>query len=542
MKKTSILILSLLIILIFYSCNQKPKYIMKKDYVDKPAYGDMLVDSTSSDPIALNPVLASDSASFAVIDMIFNGLAKYDKDLNLVGDLASKWIISPDGKMITFYLKKGVKWQDGVEFTAEDVKFTYEKFVDPKIKTAYSSMFQMVDKVEIIDKYKFKVFYKEPFAPALETWGISILPKHLLSGKDFNTAEFNRNPVGTGPYKFKKWITAQKVELVANKEYFEGEPYIQNHTFMIIPDESAQFMNLQAGNIDFMGLTPDLYFTKAATKELEQSFNKYNYPSFSYTYIGYNETNPLFTSKNVRQALSYAINKDEIIKGVRRGLAMPITGPFIPGSWAYNTKVKSYDYDPEKAKKMLEKEGWKQEKDGFLYKDGKKFSFTLMTNQGVNERMQIATIVQQQFAKLGIEVNIRVIAWNVFIPEYIDKKKFEAVVMGWQLSRDPDCYDIWHSSKTKEGEFNFISYKNPEVDKLLVRGRTTYDKSKRRAIYHEIHKLIAEDCPYTFLYTPYELPIIHKRFHGIAPAPAGIGYNFIKWYVPAEIQKYEMMR
>ena len=130
-------------------------------------------------------------------------------------------------------------------------------------------------------------------------------------------------------------------------------------------------------------------------------------------------------------------------------------------------------------------------------------------------------------------------AWSIFITESINKRNFDAVVMGWSLTRDPDCYDIWHSSKTNEGEFNFVSYSNPEVDRLALEGRETYDPEKRAVIYREIHRLIAEDAPYTFLYNPCALPAVHKRIHGIEPKPAGIGYNFIRWYVPEELVKYK---
>lgn len=199
-----------------------------------------------------------------------------------------------------------------------------------------------------------------------------------------------------------------------------------------------------------------------------------------------------------------------------------------------------YDYDLNRALLLLAQAGWKKGKDGLLERDGKKFTFTLYTNHGNKEREEIAAIAQQQWSLLGITVDIRVIEWNVFLTQYIDKKKFDALVMGWSLSRDPDCYDIWHSSKTKEGEFNFISYKNPKVDRLLEEGRTTFNRVKRTAIYKEIHALIAEDAPYTFLYAPYSLIAIHKRVHGINPAPAGISYNQIKWYVPSEIQKFKI--
>ncbi len=527
-------------LIMIYGCQNKETYTLKDTYTDKPAYGDMLIDSSIGEPAILNPVLASDSASAEINDLVFSGLVKFDKNLNLTGDLAEKWEIKDGGLIIIFYLKKNVKWHDGAPFTAKDVKFTYDIYMAPETKTAYRSLFEPVKNVIVIDDYTVKVNYKKPFAPALQYWGTGILPSHLLEDKDINTAVFNRAPVGTGPYTFKNWKTGRSVELMANKDYFDGAPYISNYLFRIIPDQSVQFMNLQAGSLDMMTLSSDLYFTKANTEDFNKKFNKYIVPAFQYTYIGYNQNNPLFAPVKIRQALSYAINTQEIIKGVSRGLARPISGPFIPGSYAYDESIKPYEYNIEKAQRLLKEEGWIKGEDGMLRKDGKLFEFTLSTNQGNKEREEIAAIAQQEFSKLGIKVNVRVLAWNIFITDFINKKKFDAVVMGWSLTCDPDCYDIWHSSKTNEGEFNFVSYKNPEVDTLLEQGRTTYDTEKRKAIYRKIHRLIASDAPYTFIYSPYALPAIHKRVHGIKSEPAGIGYNFTRWYVPEELQKYKI--
>ncbi|MFP4466582.1 MAG: peptide-binding protein [Candidatus Goldiibacteriota bacterium] len=519
-------------------CSRDSGYSIPDEYEDKPFYGGMLIDSSIGEPSILNPVLASDSSSSDITELIFNGLVKFDKNLKLTGDLAESWEIKDDGKLIVFHLKKGVKWHDGADFTAEDVKFTYEKYMDPGVKTAYRSLFEPVSRVVVKDDYTLEVYYEKPFAPALQYWGASIIPRHILHDKDFNSAEFNRNPVGTGPYVFKKWLTARQIELEANENYFDGKPYISRYIYRIIPDQSVQFMELASGSVDMMSLNSDLYFSRADTPEFKKKFNKFKIPAFTYVYIGYNNENPLFADKKVRQALSYAVNRKEIIKNVKLGLARPISGPFIPGSAFYNENVPYYRYDIEKAEKLLNEAGWRKNSSGMLEKDGKPFEFTLMTNQGNKERETIAAITQQQLSKLGIKVEIRVLAWSIFITEFINKRKFDAVVMGWSLTRDPDCYDIWHSSKTKEGEFNFIAYSNPEVDRLCIEGREVYDPEKRAEIYRKIHSLISEDAPYTFLYNPFALPAVHKRIHGIKPEPAGIGYNFTKWYIPEDLIKY----
>ncbi|MBI3592663.1 MAG: peptide-binding protein, partial [Nitrospirae bacterium] len=342
----------------------------------------------------------------------------------------------------------------------------------------------------------------------------------------------NRNPVGTGPYKIKEWVTGQKIALEVFDNYFEGKPNIDRFISRIIPDTATMFLELKFGGIDFMGITPPQYKLQADTAFFKKYFQKFRYPSFGYTYLGYNLLNPVFSDKRVRQAIAHSINKKEIIAGVLLGYGTPCTGPFPPESWAFNRNAKDPEYNPDKALKLLSEAGWKKNPAGLLEKNGKTFSFTVITNQGNEARLKTAQIIKEQLKRVGIDMRIKVLEWQAMLHEFIDKKKFEAVIMGWSLSRDPDVYDIWHSSKTKEGEFNFISYKNEEVDRLLLEGRQTFDIGKRKKIYHRIHEILADEQPYTFLYVPDALPALHKRFKGVEKAPIGIWYDFIHWYVP----------
>ncbi len=487
---------------------------------------------SGADARRLNPIIANDSASGDINDLIFNGLVKYDKDLKLIGDLAERWDIENSGRTITFHLRKGVTWHDGVEFTAEDCLFTYRKLVDPNVATPYSSSYMDIVKAEVIGKHIFRVIYKEPFSPALESWGMGVIPKHLLDGKDINTDSFNRKPVGTGPYKFKEWIAGQKIVLEANVDYFEGRPKIDQFIYRIIPDSSTMFQELLSGGVDLMGLNPLQYLRKSETRRIRDNYVKFRHPANRYTYLGYNLTNPLFSDVNVRRALSYAINRQGIIDGILLGIGRPCTGPFSDVSWAYNRKAPDYEYDPDRARRLLAGAGWRdRDNDAVLEKDGRPFRFTIMTNQGNNERIRTAEIIQQNLKAVGIDVNIRVMEWQAFL-EQIDKRSFDAMILGWSMGRDPDLYDIWHSSKTKKGEYNFIGYKNPEVDRLLVEGRRIFDVEKRKKIYYRIHEILAAEQPYAFLYVPDATPIVHKRFKGIMVAPAGIMYNLREWYVP----------
>ncbi|MEK7827759.1 MAG: ABC transporter substrate-binding protein, partial [Thermodesulfobacteriota bacterium] len=314
-----------------------------------PAYGDILVEGSIGDASNLIPLLASDSTSHGIAGLIFNGLIKYDKDIRIVGDLAESWEISKDGLVITFHLRKGVRWHDGRPFTAADVLYTYQVTVDPKTPTAYAGDFLKVKKAEVLDDWTFRATYDKPFAPALMSWSVGILPKHLLAGKEITTSPLGRRPIGTGPYKFKEWVTGQKIVLVSNPDYFEGRPYIDGYILRIIPDTATMFLELRANGIDRMGLTPLQYTRQTESNLFRENFNKYRYLSFAYTYMGYNLKNPLFTDKRVRQAIAHAVNRVEMIDGVLLGLGKPATGPYKPGTWAHNPNVRDYPYDPAKA-------------------------------------------------------------------------------------------------------------------------------------------------------------------------------------------------
>lgn len=505
----------------------------------KPARGDTFIMGSIGEPSNLLPVLASDSASSDINGLVYNGLVRYDKNLQLEGELAESWEISEDNLTMTFHLRKGVRWHDGTPFTSADVLFTYRLYVDPQTPTAYAEAYRQVIKAEAPDPHTFRVTYEKPYAPALGSWGVAILPRHLLEGKDVTKSPLSRAPVGTGPYRFVEWKAGEKVVLEANPDYFEGEPYIRRVVYRIIPDQSTMFLELQSGSLDYMGLTPLQYTRQTDTSAFRRRFNKYRYLAFGYTYLGYNLKRPLFQDKRVRQALSCAINKQEIIDGVLLGLGQIATGPYKPDTWVYNPEVKRYPYDPAKARALLAEAGWADsDGDGILDKDGRPLSFTIVTNQGNELRIKTGEIIQQRFKEVGVEVKLRVIEWAAFLKEFIDPGNFDATILGWTGGPEPDQYNIWHSSKTGPRELNFIGYNNPEVDRLLEQGRRTFDQAERKKYYDRFQEILAQEQPYTFLYVGEALPVVAARFRGIEPAPAGIMYNFIRWYVPEEEQKY----
>ncbi|QER41831.1 peptide-binding protein [Thermodesulfobacterium sp. TA1] len=505
-------------------------------------YGDALVIGAISDASVMVPMIATDVMSHTIGGHLFLGVVKYGPDLNLVGELAERFEISEDQRTITFYLRKGVKWSDGVEVTSEDIAFGYRLITDPKIPTPYASDFQEVEKFEVLDPYTFRVTYKKPFALALSSWGnLVVLPKHLLEGKDLDYLRnvFGRKPVGNGPFMLVHWKPQQEILLKANPLYYKGRPYLNYLIYRIIPDPTTLFMELRSGGIDWVPLTPLQYLKLQKEKEVEKFFQVYKYPAFSFTYIGYNLAHPFFKDQRVRKALCLAIDKHKIVKGALLGQGIPAYGPYKPDAWFYNPEIeKSCPYDPQKALALLFEAGFKKNEKGLLEKDGKIFEFTLLVNQGNLPRLLAAQIVQQELFKIGIKVNIRTLEWTTLIHQFIDKRRFEAVILGWSTGPDPDLYDIFHSSKKNSPGLNFVGYVNPELDKLLEEGRYTLDKKRRKKIYAKIQEILAEDQPYTFLYIPMSLEAISVRIQEVKTSAIGIGYNLEEWWVPKEKQKY----
>ena len=410
--------------------------------------------------------------------------------------------------------------------------FTYKVTIDPKTPTPYSGDFKLVKKAQILDDHTFRVTYDRPFAPALISWSSAILPRHLLEGQDITSSPLKRKPVGTGPFVFTEWVPGDRVILTANPEYFESRPYIGRYMMKIIPDTATMFLELKNNSIDMMGLTPLQYVKQTNYPAFQREFNRYKYLAFAYTYLGYNLKHKFFQDKRVRQAFARAINKKEIIDGILLGQGIEATGPFKPDMWAYNDNVKKFEYNPEKALALLKEAGFQRGPDGQMRKDGIPFEFTVLVNQGNTVRIQSAELIQRRFSEIGVTMKIRVLEWATLVNDFIDKRNFDAVLLGWTIPNDPDLFDIWHSSKQGPKELNFTSYENKEIDELLVKARHTMDKAGRKKYLDRIQEILAEDQPYTFLFVPYATVAVHRRFKGIDPGPAGIMYNFIKWYVP----------
>jgi len=498
---------------------------------EKRRSDDTLAIAISSEPKRLNPLFLTDLISYSVSGLIFRGLTKFDKDMSIVPDIAESWEILQGGHEIRFHLKKGVLWHDGVELTADDVVFTYQTVTSPQTTTHHSSHFGPLEKVKALDRYTVSVSYSKPYGSALESWTFGLIPKHVLWNKDIHDVSFDQAPVGTGPYRLKEWVNGQKLWLVSFDRYHDGRPKIRNLFLRIIPDAATQMMELKAGTVDGMELSPVHYRLEADSGMFSSNFIKHRAGSFRCGFLGFNLLDKRFQDKRVRQAISYAIDKDSIINSVFMKLGSRSTGPYPPEVWYYSKKAAYYKYDPHKALLLLEQAGWKKGTDGILQNNGDRMSFTILTNYENKEHIKTAQLIQSNLKTVGIAADIRTLEWQAFRHNVIGRHQFEAIVLSRAYLWDPDIYDLWHSSKTKEDEWNFLSYKNADVDSLLEKGRRMVEREKRKKIYWKLHELLAEEQSCIFLYNADLLFITHRRIKGIDPSPAGTFYNIAEWRI-----------
>jgi peptide/nickel transport system substrate-binding protein len=284
--------------------------------------------------------------------------------------------------------------------------------------------------------------------------------------------------------------------LEASETYFEGRPHLDELVYRMIPDMATMFLELKAGRLDNMGLTPQQYLVQTAGGWWEAYWRKYRYLSFSYTYLGYNLNHPFFMDVRVRQALSLAIDSQGIIDGVLLGQGVRSIGPFVPGTWAYNNSITPRPYDPAGAGRLLAQAGWADtDGDGLLDKDGHPFRFTILTNQGNDQRIKAAIIIQYQLKQIGIDVRIRTVEWAAFIKEFVHKSRFDAILLAWTVPQAPDPYAVWHSSAARPGGLNVTGYVNREVDRLIEQARYSLDETVRKPLYDRMQEILHEEQP-----------------------------------------------
>ena len=463
--------------------------------------------------------------------------------------------VTEHNPVIVFDLRKDAVFHDGHPFDSGDVLFTYNSIINPKGTSPRKSDYEPVKTVNVLGPHRIKFTYKRLFSPAFGSWAMGILPEHILNenklkqeakkrGRDpekfiMRDSNFGRNPIGTGPFKFMEWKSDEVIRLIRNENYWDGAPEYEEYVMRIIPDSLTQEMEFYAGAIDNYSVQPH-QVSRFSKENKYQSFSSIGY---FYSYIGYNIRNPLFKDIEIRTALGMAIDIDPIIKYVLYGEGERVTGPYPKITEWYDPDVKPLPYNPEAAIKILNSKGWKKNSDGWLEKDGKIFEFNFITNSGNLIRKNILTIVQESWRKIGVKSNTQLFEWAVFLKDFVNTLKYDALVLGWSMGIDPDLYQIWHSSQAGPKQLNFVGYKNTEADRLITRIRKEYDRLKQVKMARELHRIIARDQPYTFLYVTKSTQVLDKkimivekegnkkeRYSKIYPTKDGrIKYYFNQW-------------
>lgn len=530
---------------VFLSCNRGDDDPAQSsgdysEYSDaEPVDGDWLIYNLSAEPGNLNPVTATDAYESTINGgNIYETLIKRDnKTLKLVPLLAKSWKISDDKLTYTFAVKEGVKWHDGVPFTAHDVVFSYRKIMDPAVDSpALKSYYKDVKDVEAVNDYTVRCTYAKPYFLALEfCGGMPLVPKHVFGKGDFNTNPAGRNPVGTGPYKFSKWNTGSEIVLERNEDYWKKKPYIKRIVFKIITDTTVAFQVLKQQSLDLSSLTPIQWSRQTDSGNFNENYEKLSYFTPNYSFIAWNMKRSYFSDSRVRTAMTHIVNRELILQKILYNLGEVITNPFYINSPEYDKSIEPYAYNPERAKQLLEEAGWTDhDGDGVRDKDGVSFKFEFLIPSGSDTGEKISTILKEELDKVGIEMEIRRTEWAVFTTR-LNERRFDAVTLSWSMGVETDPYQIWHSSQAEAGS-NFVGFENKQADELIEQARTEFDRQKRIELYREFSRIIYKEQPYTFLFCRKSTVALHKRFQEVQVYPLGL--DPLEWFVPVPLQKY----
>jgi ABC-type transport system substrate-binding protein len=457
--------------------------------------------------------------------------------------------------VLTFFLRPDVTFHDGHVFDAGDVVFTWQAYVDPRNASARTSSWEPIKDIEVIDDLTVRVQYKRLYSPAILTWASGIMPEHLL-GKagleaemdrrgitgaaresfTLRNSDFSDHPVGTGAYRFAEWRKDEYVKLRRYDGHWDAPPRIETVYIRTIPETITQELEFAAGAVDYY----EVYPHQVKRYREDDRYQTVSTPTESYSYIGYNLRKPLFADVRVRRALGMAIDVDALIEFTLYGEGQPISGPSYVTTPYYDWDAPLLPYDPEGAKQLLAEAGWSPGEDGILEKDGERFEFTLITNNGNPNRKAILTVAQQAWKKLGIDARIQVFEWTVFLEDFVNPLEFDAIVLGWTGGgMNPDKTQLWHSSQTHPYQLNFTGYENDEVDALLGEIQVEYDLDRQAELARRMHAIIGADQPYTFLYAPVKTAVMDRRlvqmeeegegYGPITPVLGSIKFHFERW-------------
>ncbi len=481
----------------------------KKEEPLRGEKGGTLVIGTTDIPSVLSPLQPSVLGSNDILELLFMKLHRIDPHTGkMKPELASSWEFSEDLTSITYYLRKDIKWWDGEPVTAEDVLYTYEKMQDPKTNYPFIASLKYIKKAELVNKYTIKFTFTQVYANLLTDSDIMPVPKHIHEkfGEEFGKTKI----VGNGPYKVKDWLPNAGLTLIANENYYRGRPPLDEIVIKYYNNVEIMIADFEQGNIDIaFNLTP----ADAKKFSNNKNINIISKPGNSYIYIGWNLENEFLRDKEIRKALTMAINRVQILNDVLLGMGQISLGPLPQSSWGFNENISPIEFNLAKAKDILLNKGFEdRNRNKILDKNGKDITLTIITNVENPERVKILNFVANYLSQLGIKVNAQTMDVSSFILALINRK-YDGFIMGWSVGDKIDPTLYWHSDPNR-GKFNFVNYRNTAVDSLIELGTIMLDRRKAKEIWGEFQKKVYEDQPYTFLVVPNEISANYKRVKG----------------------------
>ena len=501
--------------------------------------GGQIIVAAGGDVTAFNPVTEGNIVTNSLMPLLFDGLVFPDPDTLLpTPNLATAWEISPDGKTYTFTLKQGVKWHDGQPFTADDVKFAYELYMNAESGSIRAgSLSQNIAAISTPAPQTVVFTLKDVVASFMTIdAAYGIVPKHILgtlAPKEFRISAFSvSKPVGTGPFMFGSQKLGDRVELKRNPDYHRGAPALDGYIYKVIKDSTVMLQQLQTGEVDYAGLSPEL----ADQAKKQPNLNVVDYDTFTVLLLGYNldptKGSPLFRDARVRQALCYAQDREAIARQIYNGYATVAVGTEPPVTWAYQPDkiTMTYPYDPKKAEALLDDAGWKKAADGMRVKDGTRLSFTLYTVSGSPSTTSHMQVVQEAWKGIGVEMKLQFEEGATVVNRAAKSFDYEMFFFGLTTTPEPDQTRYWASNQHGPGA-NYSGYANPKVDDLLARGIRTLDITQRKAIYADAQNAIVADMPEFVSHFLKGVGGVNKRVKNLVPNAVNTNFNAHQWYV-----------
>lgn len=418
--------------------------------------------------------------------LLFNGLTAHNGENEVVPGLAKRWEYDEDSCTYTFYLEEGVQWHDGQPFTASDVKFTIEAVMDPDNGSENAPNYEDVEEITVVDEYTVLFKLAAPNVAFLDYMALAVLPQHLLAGEDMQESAFFRSPVGTGPYKLESWEEGQAIVLTRNEAYFQGVPGIEKVIFKIVPDDNVRAVQMESGELDLALLTPK----DAGNFTGREGYVCYDMKTSDYRGILFNFQHEFWkNNRDIIPAICYAVDRQAIVDAVLLGQGIPAYGPLQRNVYNH-AEVEHYDYDPAKARAVLEGLGCVMGEDGIYIRDGEPLSFVLSVGAGDQVRLDIAQAAAQQIQEIGIDCRVE-------IPTRVDWGGQMAYLIGWGSPFDADdhTYKVFATDKGA----NYNGYSNALVDQYLLKARQSDDPSVRAENYDRFQEELARDPAYAFI-------------------------------------------